>query len=1087
MAATPMIRPQYDPHFDMGTPAIISYWAAFIGERQSMFEKTMEARLKQMDPAALSREVRDANKHIAALMKQRSEMISGAQGDFGNIVKVTVSGEASKESAAIAGASREAVAKIRAGVDYSELESEERAAIAEIDNLTTESYDRLDRFSKDVAASGGNDDAVKLLTTAVVADLIAENGVAPGSPQADAITKNVGIHLEKAATAQGASAAQREAGAWGAEHYPGKDVYEWWEDKHGPQSREAIDQRRARTLGLGSERYRGAPDPTGIFFGTAGAPAAPGAPGAQPGVSGQPGYGAPGGVQPTPGASFQQAAPVSGSPFERQWSEYERVILGPSLERLDEEIEAEKARRDALVEQRRGRTSGGGAGLFDGYGYNYLLESQFKVPARGSRGRLGRLQKQVDKMQRMDPVEREHMVVQTHRSGSAKKAAEAMTAEFRLDPGEARVLPSPGYDLDVAGEEDRVAGLQGIYAWLYDETVAVRAMLGDPEKTVEAGQRLLALQDQAAALLAMDESLGEQNGALFDNLARAIDHYKLAITGDTKLAYDTEGTYEYGQNADGTLYAVTIDDRGNRTGQWEAVTDPGAITAIEDMIGKHPAKFDKPASRAAVSSMLGVSASASNQAAKNDRYFVDVAAAALDEANGMPPEQAMPRIYEIAAATDKVPPAVRGGYGAGLLENVRKNVVSGDGAALQRDTKVLANRGRELAEIERTNEPQEEKEAFRDRLQEQEDARYQESEGTRAAAQQVAGDYMDEFMKASSKEAYFRSQMQPTLDELEKVKLEDDRMMRWVETAERIPGQSIDDLLNGQRGTPWTTEPAEDVNMTLMQRRATNLKRIAELEDKADALTGQADVYGVATAGFARKHDQASRLSVWAKVGGPSDTAGVPSGPSTTAPAPAAKNVYGLDDFDAAGVQPKKQGAAPVAAPATPMTGDEQTALEASELQDQHTAHLKTLEDLNRRITESYDQDQIDSLEAQRKHLMDSIALLEKAGVTPAPPAPPPPPKPPVTIEWDPTVQQTSPLDRAAAPPSPTPAPALAPTPVPAPAPSGSAIPAAWAGLPDDWNELASSTPLRRESTARALEAAGDIDRAKALRDYDAA
>ncbi|HLD90244.1 MAG TPA: hypothetical protein VI911_04390 [Patescibacteria group bacterium] len=684
--ATPLIRPTYDPHFDMGTPAIVSYWAAFIGERQRMFNATMEARLAQMDPKALSDEIRDIDKQIAQIIKSRDNLRLSASAKFGDIVKVATNSAGMVAAATARGQATVEAAKIGAEVDLEEIAAEERTAQREIANLSSESEAHLGEMVKNVASM--DDPAMAREQAKQTYERIrAEEGIQPGSVQDRALRYKVGLYLNAAASLSPESAAGAEATRWGEEHFGGRTPVEWAEAQFGPLSPEAAAARRQRVMshGVGGLGERSSSARSGGSVGTSG---------------GGPGVG------------------VSGA---GSWQDWYDTIVKPGAEQSEAELADLRKRRDDLVAERARIRAQGGADLFAGYGFNYLLETPFQTPARGSLGRLGRLQAGLDMRADTDPVVRGEADTYILRNrGNPEKAAAEASQDYRLEPGAPAGLPIPYTAANRAGDEDKVLGLTGVHDWLYDELAAIRGLLADPATVDEGGQRLLALKQSTASLLDMDPGLYADAPALFDNLAKAIDALTMATGQADRVVDDDNGTYRYLQRADGSVYFVALDAEGTPTSDQATLAKGDAAAAIVKMIGQHPAQRPRADVMGEVVADLGTAAATANDRARDDVYFSEVAANALADAHAAgDTDEAVQRIYDITSMTQGMPPELVGSFGRTLVEIERRHFNAGDRVGLRNDTLNLSRQGWALGADERESVSREDIDTRRDAIEAQ--------------------------------------------------------------------------------------------------------------------------------------------------------------------------------------------------------------------------------------------------------------------------------------------------------------------------------------------------------------------------------
>jgi hypothetical protein len=102
----PVIEPYFDPSFDLGTPFIVSYWAAFLGERSAMNKMIMKQRLQQMDPTERFKLQRQISEDIGKLEERKARIIQSDMEARGRIWNSIVKADGQERVALINAAAR---------------------------------------------------------------------------------------------------------------------------------------------------------------------------------------------------------------------------------------------------------------------------------------------------------------------------------------------------------------------------------------------------------------------------------------------------------------------------------------------------------------------------------------------------------------------------------------------------------------------------------------------------------------------------------------------------------------------------------------------------------------------------------------------------------------------------------------------------------------------------------------------------------------------------------------------------------------------------------------------------------------------
>ncbi|MGB1804133.1 MAG: hypothetical protein ACPHQB_08400, partial [Miltoncostaeaceae bacterium] len=138
MPAAPVTRPMYDPSYDPGQPAIVSYALNFMGERSRINEQLRAERLKRADPTQYDKMIEIEMRSIAELQERKAKIqqnkIQGYTDISSDMVKAAGQGRA-QQWAAYKGVK---VAEIEALADMDRTFSEERKFRAELLNIPTD-------------------------------------------------------------------------------------------------------------------------------------------------------------------------------------------------------------------------------------------------------------------------------------------------------------------------------------------------------------------------------------------------------------------------------------------------------------------------------------------------------------------------------------------------------------------------------------------------------------------------------------------------------------------------------------------------------------------------------------------------------------------------------------------------------------------------------------------------------------------------------------------------------------------------------------------------------------------------------------
>ena len=133
----------YDPSFDLGQPAAVTYWATFIGQRSQMNMMIMKQRLDAQDPKVLAAIIAQKQATLMELVKQRGEMATRdliARGKFASdLVRGVMQLEVAKEQ----GRAQSAIAQLETSAEYQIAVLEDRRVAASLLTLSGRSTEAI--------------------------------------------------------------------------------------------------------------------------------------------------------------------------------------------------------------------------------------------------------------------------------------------------------------------------------------------------------------------------------------------------------------------------------------------------------------------------------------------------------------------------------------------------------------------------------------------------------------------------------------------------------------------------------------------------------------------------------------------------------------------------------------------------------------------------------------------------------------------------------------------------------------------------------------------------------------------------------
>ena len=712
--AQPIIRPMYDPHFDPGVPAIVTFWAAFIGQRQSTFDATMKSRLEQADNSALAKELQIINEGITEIIGQRARLTREGHLGFSGLVDNVVSGEAQMASTYTASQADIIIAEIGHETSMIELRSDEKKILNEAYAGAGDAAGTMAALQADLKAvrpeTDGSDRNIRerLIQTARE-EVMA--GITPGSPEHAARDAMMANYIKGAADDKdGNPGVIQDLNNYQREYLGGKTSEQFMDARFPPISDAEAARRSPPHRGVGGPHlslWNLMMPGAGTGYQQGGAGGAGGA-GGQQGPTGSGGYQQGSGTSGGYGEAGGQRDGMTRSRMSIAREEWMKDYDG-DREQMDAQLAAYQLDADRVRREMAANRAQGSEGPFAGYQGNYLLNTQNVQSARGTRGRLGRLQERVDTLASMDPRVRAETGDYLRAGGSVKRAAQLAHDDYYMEEDYPASLPTPGQDLRQAGDQEP-GGL--VYSWLAD--VLVDAASSDEEEDMLFGLDNAA---QTIELLAgMDPDVGVQLGAAWQSLQQG-DLFAKQVMGAPVIYTDPNKDYRYKQDADGSVWFVGLDADGRATAnEWTRATG-GAVVKIQNKTSMttHPSLLPEAERRSALAKHVGEAARSVGWLARaGDIYAAELIAGSLEAAGDIrDTEQALVRYNAIGEAAYSLPLELSGGFGTATAEAIKWR--GDDVDALRKDGDTLAVRGRGLADTERTTVTQEVRDAFADK------------------------------------------------------------------------------------------------------------------------------------------------------------------------------------------------------------------------------------------------------------------------------------------------------------------------------------------------------------------------------------
>ena len=670
----PVIQPWYDPHFDPGVPAVVSFWASFVGERQRMFDAQMKIRLSRMDNSGLSAEILQQRKALAAMQKIRGEMVAGTSERFDLLLMEGIRGEAQIKAREVAGKYQLEAQNVAARTNIAGMVSEEQMNNIDKATLDEDQEAMLDDVIRD--ADSQEDPNARDAIYRLGVDRILAQGDYQGGPRRDAIKRE----LAQNALREGHASYGWMTGDW----FGGQHVEEWFSGKYPGMSEAEVAGRMGQvTGGVRSEMSPGILE--GIFgslpaggpqggAGTGGAPWTGGAAGTAPGVA--PGR-ASGSAGPAGGGASTSTPPSSPS---QAWRQNFMAGIDPTLAGFDTQIadlEANIKRLEAQQAIEQGALTGD---VFEGYVGNYLTGPPL-FRERPNRGKAGRVQAAIDLLAGAKSADRDRVIegVALERAGPGrvKRAETTMREDLGVSEvgpgwstgpmrgGDAAAIPQSGGlpGLIDAGKADPGGFFFDELADRFNEAATIAASTDPDEKMrgIEETMKLLGIVDS------MPEGLRNANPEVAAAAANLNGVFGQVYGGEPRVLVEENGTWVYQQSADGSILAQQLNPE---TGEALANPAPAKGTnkaAIEDLFKKktgssmHPASNPDAAAPMISDALDQMRAWTRAASTKDTNHTAELLADLLDPPSSLTPAERVARIGQVGDFADRLTDAGMGG------------------------------------------------------------------------------------------------------------------------------------------------------------------------------------------------------------------------------------------------------------------------------------------------------------------------------------------------------------------------------------------------------------------------------------------
>ena len=706
MSSGPVYAPIYDPSFDAGQPVIVTYWAAFTGERSRMNQLLMQERLKRMNPASYDKEILELRKFVADQSNKIAQLNLKTVEAHGRIASDIAKGVATLLTAKEYSARDTALKAMELGVDLVELSAEERAQMEQYRSGLAAVPEQTTKIDTQLSAPASNTSEKQAdVYRGAVEAAIEQADVADNSPEADFIRKAFYDHALKSGHGGAVSHLQRtwtqNPDAYMAEVYPALDkerTAKRQSELITPYLRGGPKRSYAEEVAamLGSDIFGSAPAagvpaaPGGYAPAAPGgyAPAAPGgyAPAAPSGYApaAPSGYApaAPSGYAPAAPGGYAPAAPGGYAPAVGAASDYAppptsgggllgmlQAAAAPAVGQAQLNIEEARAEVKRLSDLREAARSGDLTDIAFGGSPNYLL-----APANTGRHPQ---QDVLDRLANLPPEGRDALMSLVRRGVSPARALRL------INQGRAEIptVPTGPRASDIAADQS------GTYVFRH-----TLGQLEQAQAEIDAGDAngLKRLERVLATLYSLPGSL---QGIAQHLAGQLIDPYKEAeIRLGATRDVPGPGGFVYRQSM-GALHLL-VGKNGKRYDPPKPI-DAETRRKIEEEIGVHP--YLLQGEEPYTSLTLDIE-DVAGLAKTNDMLMADVLSQGIEDAMNQPdPAQQVASLHDLARRLDYMPKSLKGALGERFTDGVYRALEQQDGAALRSHVTSFKTRAEDVA------------------------------------------------------------------------------------------------------------------------------------------------------------------------------------------------------------------------------------------------------------------------------------------------------------------------------------------------------------------------------------------------------
>lgn len=653
MAAITFARKWYDPTFDVGQPAIVGYWASFVGYRSELNKEKMKARLKASDPSQWNDEIRELRKNISELTQIQARIRQGDSQAYGRFESDKVRGELAAQKAQIDASGRASAARIDAAVALEELQAEQRdrqssmgAAAQTSTNTARRAVDEATANDLGLPGSRPSEAGIRAARNRIQAALnaaYAQARVSASSPEAYAIRQ------EFWNASQGPSVHPDVRKIIKFYQFGGANPDTFMRDNYGPMTPAEEEAQRQRVLGAGGPSYRGT--------GRGDSPATSAGGGGQ--GSGDPAR--------STGTQFQQAS-------------------DPSIQAIQDQIDSAKADLANLQQRREQAYNNLSSGQYWSATSNPLLAPVYT--------RRHRNQSTIDRLAVADPVAVEELTTDLRSVGGDLRRLDDLAHRQPIEPGGARLRANQTRQYDDIPAHQAGGPIFEHYA---SELALAQQEMSDPRTHEQGLNRLGSLVEFAANA---PPTMREHDPNFFAALDQVWADSMAAMGGEPRDVQDANfgqpgGSYTYRQHPDGQLELLTDGNGKPYPAPRAVVPNSEAARAITAQIGQHPAQGG---SAGLPQSLGGLAKQAQQNADAGDLHYGDVLSHEISLALALPDNrEKIERLDELRGFADATPGDVGGLLATNYSFAVEQRLAAGDGAGLRRDMLLLRNKGQEGA------------------------------------------------------------------------------------------------------------------------------------------------------------------------------------------------------------------------------------------------------------------------------------------------------------------------------------------------------------------------------------------------------